>query len=390
MIYIISGAQPELTRKEIESVLKTDLSDSFDAGSVLLVDLETKNLTALQDRLAGVVKIGHVIGELGEWDENEVAGLIFAHAINAAGKNKISFGISAYDLKGGKRTRDIEKEVDALGGSVKRLLKESGRPVRYVTSRDPQLSSAVVETNGLLQSGGEYVLLVGPDSILIGQTEAVQDFKAWGDRDYGRPKRDKRSGMLPPKLARMMINLTGIDPEGASIMDPFCGSGTVLMEAQLMGFEKIIGSDISEKAMADTKKNMGWMTRHFELPEPSLELFTSDAAKLTKQYTEPVDAIVAEVFLGDPRVRKIDRDEAANIRQELLPMFEESFENLKTFFKDDTVAVVAFPAYKQTDGNWYRLPIKEMLGELGYTVKDNILYFRKDQFIARDIYIFTL
>ncbi len=389
MIYVISGAQPELTRKELESVLKTDLSDSFDSGSVLLLDIETKNLTFLQDRLAGIVKIGHVIGELDEWDENAAAELIAASASGAMGKNKISFGISVYDLGNSKRTRELEGEIDSLGGSVKRFLKESGRPVRYVTSKEPRLSSAIVETNGLLLSGGEYVLLVGPDSILIGQTEAVQDFKAWGDRDYGRPKRDKRSGMLPPKLARMMINLSGIEPEGHSIMDPFCGSGTVLMEAQLMGFEKIVGSDISERATADTKKNMNWMTRHFELAPPDLELFTTPAATLVEQYSEPVDVIVAEVFLGTPRVRTIEKDEAASIRTELMGMFEESFEGLKTFFKDETMAVVAFPAYKQTDGNWYRLPIGEMLEKLGFNVTDNVLYFRDKQFVARDIYTFT-
>ena len=35
----------------------------------------------------------------------------------------------------------------------------------------------------------------------------MQDFEQWGARDYGRPSRDAVRGMLPPKLARMMVNL---------------------------------------------------------------------------------------------------------------------------------------------------------------------------------------
>ena len=383
------GAQPELSKAEINAVLKSGLEEKVSSHSVLLAEVENQSLSALQDRLAGVVKIGHIIGELKEWDESAAAELIATYASGAMGKNKIRFGISVYDLQNPSGTKEMEGELDSLGGAVKRVLKESGRPVRYVTSKEPRLSSAVVETNGLLSSGGEYVLLVGPDGILIGQTEVVQDFKAWSDRDYGRPARDKRSGMLPPKLARMMINLTGIEPEGQSVLDPFCGSGTVLMEAQLMGFKDLIGSDISEKAVLDTEKNMKWLTNHFDLSEASLKLFTAPASELKKQYSETVDALVAEVFLGNPQMRVLDVHEAKQVSKQMMPMLEESFNGLKPLFGNETVAVVAFPAYKQKNGEWHRLPIKELLKKLGYTVKDNYLYFRSKQFIARDIYTFT-
>lgn len=390
MIYFVLGSQPDLSLAEISAVLKVDLSKIQGSNLVILLDVPSQNINLLQDRLAGVIKIGHVIGEIKEWDEIAVADLIAGYASGAMGKNKINFGISVYDMGNRKATKDIEREIDSLGGQVKRILKESGRPVRYVTSKEPQLSSAVIETNGLLMSGGEYVLLVGKDSIQIGQTETVQDFRAWSDRDYGRPARDKHSGMLPPKLARMMINLSGIHPQGRSILDPFCGSGTVLMEAQLMGFEKLIGSDISEKAVQDTQTNTNWTTERFDLPVPDITLLTTPTQEITKHISELVDVIVTEVFLGKPRTCAVDLHQARRIEKELMPMFEESFAQLKTLFKNTTVAVVAFPSFKLKNNDWYRLPISQMLEKLGYTTKENLLYFRPDQFVARDIYIFSL
>ena len=58
------------------------------------------------------------------------------------------------------------------------------------------------------------------------------------------------------------------------MLDPFCGVGTTLIEASLLGFDQMIGSDIDEKAVADTEKNLNWLSREFDLqlPETTLEV----------------------------------------------------------------------------------------------------------------------
>ena len=55
---------------------------------------------------------------------------------------------------------------------------------------------------------------------------------------------------LHPRLARACINLTGLTK--GKLLDPFCGSGGILMEAGLMGFN-VIGYDI-DKAQIDRAK----------------------------------------------------------------------------------------------------------------------------------------
>lgn len=52
---------------------------------------------------------------------------------------------------------------------------------------------------------------------------------------------------------------------GDVILDPFCGSGTILTEAMLINYKNLIGADISPKAINDTKKNIEWIIRNYEL-----------------------------------------------------------------------------------------------------------------------------
>ena len=61
-----------------------------------------------------------------------------------------------------------------------------------------------------------------------------------------KPYRDMRRGMLPPKLARSLVNLAigAKSPSDMTILDPFCGTGTVLMEAMLLGTH-VVGTDLA-------------------------------------------------------------------------------------------------------------------------------------------------
>lgn len=389
MIYFILGTHPELSTAELQAVLRDQYAPIATSTMVVVNQTIEKSLEELQDRLAGIVKIGRVVGELKDWTPEAAVDLMASLAGEAAGEGRISFGLSVYDVGNTKMARRLERDLDSLGMEIKKRLKQNGRPVRYVKGKEPRLSSVIVKTNGLLSSGGEFVLLACENSVWIGQTECVQNFEAWSERDFGRPARDPASGMLPPKLARMMINLGRIDPAGASILDPFCGSGTVLMEAALMGFEKLIGSDKREKAIQDTARNMTWLVDRLGLPPPTLSLYATTAEELYSMYSASVDLIATEVCLGEPRTRRIDNQEARRAEEKLMPSYTSSFRALQTLLKPRSRLVVAFPAFKKKDGTWYRLPLITHLETLGYSVIANHFYSRPDQYVARNIYVFT-
>jgi tRNA (guanine10-N2)-dimethyltransferase len=74
--------------------------------------------------------------------------------------------------------------------------------------------------------------------------------------DFMSRKPDQRPGFAPislsPKLARAMVNLTG---SNSSILDPFCGTGGILIEAALMGL-KVGGSDTSREMLEKARTNV--------------------------------------------------------------------------------------------------------------------------------------
>jgi tRNA (guanine10-N2)-dimethyltransferase len=61
---------------------------------------------------------------------------------------------------------------------------------------------------------------------------------------------------LHPRFARALVNLTGV-ARGDTILDPFCGTGGILIEASLMDMRSL-GSDISEEMVQGCRENMAF------------------------------------------------------------------------------------------------------------------------------------
>jgi tRNA G10 N-methylase Trm11 len=89
--------------------------------------------------------------------------------------------------------------------------------------------------------------------------------------------------MLPPKLAQIMIHmaLTPTLSQGergqATIYDPFCGLGTVLIESILMQNTAVYGSDISPENIEKTKENLNYTRKNFPNKVKTTETLVLDA-----------------------------------------------------------------------------------------------------------------
>lgn len=378
-MFFILGSHPELSLAELHAVVG-DKPIIAQATEWVILDEVAQTANALQARLAGVSKIGQVIGELSEWNRDEVVALLASFAMEAAGKNKISFGVSGYGIS--------QKECFLLGKELKQQLKATGRPVRLVTSKEPQLSSVIVTENGLLSSGGEYIIFAAQGTYYITQTLTVQDYKAWSERDFGRPARDPKSGMLPPKLARMMINLSGVEPTGATLLDPFCGSGTVLAEALLMGYQQVIGTDISEKAIEDSTTNLSWLAHIAPEMQMNTKVFVQDVRQLNDMIDTPVDVIVTETFLGTPKKHELSRMEFGQEQKQLTSLYQEAFRVLARLTKAGGVMVFAAPAFFVA-GSYQRLGFPQWVSTTGWQLNQSFLYHRSGQMVGREILILT-
>jgi len=104
-----------------------------------------------------------------------------------------------------------------------------------------------------------------------------------------RPKKiTKYPHELDWKLTRVMINLLGIK-EGETICDPFCGTGTTLLEAESMGIHAI-GLDFDEKMCKISKENL-------KVNGYKSKVFNSDYHELSK-ISDKIDGIVTDLPYG--------------------------------------------------------------------------------------------
>ena len=90
-------------------------------------------------------------------------------------------------------------------------------------------------------------------------------------------------GSMNPKLARCMVNLSRIHA-GEMLLDPFCGTGGILIEAGLIGC-KVVGSDIYWKMKNGTAINLDYYGitdyRTFNVDIRELKMYEKVASVVT-------------------------------------------------------------------------------------------------------------
>ncbi len=109
------------------------------------------------------------------------------------------------------------------------------------------------------------------------------------DKSYLNRKPNARLETHPtsmnPKIVRVCINLTGL--KKGILLDPFCGTGGILIEAGLMGF-KVVGSDIDKIMIKRSEVNL----EQYEIKK--FRLFVKDATKINEKF----DTIVTDLPYG--------------------------------------------------------------------------------------------
>lgn len=388
--FAVLGSHPNLSLAELAVV--TGQTPSLTHGEIAILNDVTMDLNQLNDRLGGVQRLGVIVGSVSSWNHDELADFLSVDLAQNTVEGKISFGFSVFDLGNAALTADARRSTQSLGIETKSRLKDMGRSARYVISKSPTLSSIVIRTNHLLDRGAEYCLFVTSTEILIGKTVAVQDAEAWSARDFGRPRRNAKQGMLPPKLSRMMLNLTGVDLSHAAVFDPFCGSGTILMEAALLGAASLIGSDINAEAIADTEENLRWLEAQGAHVPPAQLIGASAQTVASQVDTGSVDVLVTETYLGRPRKGTETKKEVDDAVAYVANLYTEAFSALLPTMKPGATLVIASPVHS-FEGKDITFDARAILEPLGYTHKplpfEPIIYRHADQLVGRRIWRFV-
>lgn len=374
------GRERALSQAELRARFGEAIDTEGELGWLPTETTEVKPEELLKE-LGGCVKISRTLEQI-PLNNDERAIAVAQALLRVKPEGKLAFGVSFFPEN---------KSLFNFLKKVKTELKTHGRNARFA-NQHTNTDSPTIAKGGLLKEGTDLNVIQRGGKTWLTQTVAVQDFAGYSLRDYEKPVRLQKEGMLPPKLAQLMINLSGLAqsrfPHAAkTLYDPFCGSGTVLGEARLKGLD-VIGSDLDPIAIDAAQKNLTWLSHRFPESSGSITLFQKDArALIAADLPTSPDLVVSEVYLGPPCTTRTTATAIANIQRDLMELYKETFDTLKKTLRPGTPLVMAFPVHFVNRKPQPLPDLETLLQTAGFEPHGHWTYHRKDQIVGRDIWV---
>jgi tRNA G10 N-methylase Trm11 len=406
---LLLGRQPAIGLAELESL--------YGASAVRAVGTQAAVVSVdpcilAFSRLGGSVKFCKILTTLDTTNWGDIEKFLLKVApghSQTMPEGKMQLGLSLYDF------RETPQRITATGLTLKKALRKTGRSVRLIPNKTAELNSAQVIHNHLTgPNGWELVFIRDGVQTIVAQTVKVQDIESYTRRDRERPKRDAKVGMLPPKLAQIIINLAaGLVPETAlqsiceipadqpiptpilnqKVLDPFCGTGVILQEAMLMGYGAY-GTDLEQRMVDYAQANAHWLSTYYPVNADDARFEKADATHNT--WPQEFDFVASEVYLGRPFTSPPSQEIVKQTMSECQLIIRKFLQNIAPQIKSGTRLCLAVPAWQTKQNQFQHLPLLDQIADLGYTRMsfehardDQLIYYRPDQIVARELIVIT-
>ena len=308
-----------------------------------------------------------------------------------------------------------KKHIKELYRRIKDQLRNGGRTSRYIGSEKKAAFPIQLYDENILsgKKGCEIVILQDKNDLWVGRTIAAQDIEAYSKRDMEKPVRDTTVGLLPPKLAQVMLNFgvwltedeskptkkKGKKPP-VSVYDPFCGTGVIPMESMLRGCPTY-ASDLAKKAVTGCTKNIDWLRKEQKILKkdvPSIVWKHDVTTPLDQKdvLKDPPDVVVTETTLGPPLTKEPTQKDLKKIVKEAEELESAFLQSIRDSLPG-TPIVCMWPVWNLKKDKVYLESIWEALDSAGYratlppgispTVKNrlSLIYRRPGQIVGREI-----
>lgn len=353
------GREPLLCAAELAAVLdrhNVRFVAFHSPGELAWVETEgTIDLSALQAELGGTVKLAQAVpvGERSITDA--VDELVDRYLTDEHRGGKFHFGVSVYRLSSTRapHVRALIALRETLEQHIKERHTATGAGARFVppTGRDETaLSSAQVLANRLVDGGLE--LIVGVDesgrAVVVGRTRAVQPIDQFVETDAARTHERFRQGVVPQKLARILVNLARTR-SAVTLLDPFCGAGTIAGQALLVGLVPL-ATDVDFAAVQATAQylaQLGAATRGEKTPVVERQ----DVKTLSRRFAPlSVDCVACEPYLGPPLRSRPAKERAHALAEECRQLYVDALAEIRTVLRPGGRVVWISPAWDCGDG----------------------------------------
>ena len=176
----------------------------------------------------------------------------------------------------------VKKVHDGCLGRNPRSQREFERLIGTMISGPVSLKNPEIEYRAILSEDRCYF-----GKVLFRVDRGSFDTRNPGKRDFFHP------GVMMPRMVRTLINLTCVRA-GDIILDPFCGTGGVLIEAEMLDIRSV-GSDFDPMMTSGSRKNVA-----------DSDLLLADATRLPF-CSQSIDAVVTDFPYGQSVcIRKTD------------------------------------------------------------------------------------
>ena len=178
------------------------------------------------DPIADRISLTHCLGHyLGSFDIDDLSGF-----------DNITIPEGTFAVRG-KRFEGMMKDIDSQ--AVIRKLGGVLSKTNDVDLKEPKNEVRILMSDRLHVFLGERTV-----------DRNILETRKVGERPFFSPI------SLHPRYARALINLTGVK-KGGTVLDPFCGTGGIVIEAAFMGM-KAVASDFDPEMIAGTEENMDY------------------------------------------------------------------------------------------------------------------------------------
>jgi tRNA G10 N-methylase Trm11 len=308
-------------------------------------------------------------------DQPNLTDLMAAHLDDKSNVSLSGYGVS-------------EDEYEDLARSMLDGLRAKGlRKVRLLRPDNNELLSEQVIARRAL----DVVAFPYHEGFALGPTVWVSDSTDFRRRGIQRPVPHPDIA-LSPRLARTLVNLAGLGP-GQTLLDPFCGAGTILVEAYRASI-RCLGIDSRASRVQEARENLRWSAGG--LADAGYDVRKGDARDLRRMLRgTKVDGIVTEPFLL-PRLKARPKTTTARaIIEDSAQIYNDALASMAECIRPEARIVIVVPVIQSIEGDEITLTLDGRKlglrlyqpGPVGFDYPVR-LSFERTRWVRRGVYVF--
>lgn len=372
--FILFGNCPQLSHLESLNFFSKDQIALFKKN---LAFVQTKGLlNDYQNRASGFVKI---MEKLFHSDSiAEIKTFLVNYLREANNDKKILLSVNNFFNK--------TNQIDNI--SIKKELKREVK-IRFVKGQNYGVSSGYF-LNKIVK---EFFIIENNSQYYLATTIYNQNVKEFIKRDREKPYAQRLKGMLPLKVANMMVNASCYlykenfkkETKNLTLLDPFCGSGTILSEALLQNLN-VVGSDLDRQAVMGCQNNLLWLMDNYQVKNEHTVIFKNALQISQSLKTKKIDLVVTEPFLGKQVAKN---NNYQNIFKGLEKLYLGFFKEITNILNQDNVITFIFPRVQMGKKIYSLKKLEKKLESLGFKqIHEPIDYFHPQATVKREIHFF--